>query len=286
MGNRDGSAGCACGICGRETELFLCWGCIKKLKRKLDYAAWLAAQLQVTVTRRARMTLTADRIAGSPEKPLPYHYEASDVAWNLHNTLSAWAKDVCETRGLDYPGNPDTAGVARWLSDNVVAIAAGEGAKDCYDEVLHATNAAERAIDRPPPNWIFLGPCGGRTDRSEDPCVVDIYAKPRRSDDGAPGRIESTVVCPACNTEHDVEARRAANRELVRAALYTASEIEDSYLDDRGLRIKAQWIRVKANRGQLFAHAKHPRTGEAQYRLGEVVDEWKRASEKRQKQRA
>lgn len=258
-----------CVACGQEAQNFLCWTCTRELKKKLDLAAWLAKELVITFSRQDRTTSPGQRVRGEGETPMPYNPIAGDIIWALHNTLATWARIVCESRGIDYPGQDNTPAVAHWLSDNAVSIAASDYAAECFDEIDTIVKAARRTINNPP-GRLYLGPCGERRYNHESPCVEDLYAK----------RDDDKVICPQCHTEYSVQARRDENDELVRNGLYTAREIE------RDAGVKISWFRVRVSRGQIPVKHVDLATGEKKYRLGDVLDQWMRFQETRQKRSA
>lgn len=257
----------SCVACGQEAQNFLCWTCTRDLKAKLDLAAWLSAELTTTFSRQDRTTSPGQRVRGKGETPLPYNATAGDVIWAMHNTLTTWARVLCESRGIEYAGADTGPAVARWLSDNVVSIAASEFSAECLDEIDHIVKTARRTINNPP-GRLYLGPCGKRS--AYAPCIEDLYAK----------RDDETVICPQCHTEYSVQDRRDDNDELVRNGLYTAKEIE------RDAGVKISWFRVRVSRGQIPVKHVDLLSGEKQFRLGDVLDQWKRFQETRQKRSA
>lgn len=267
-----------CAACNRATDMFLCWDCTKSLKAKLDSVAWVAPELDITLARLSRVTAPGDRIGGTPEQRLPYSPAASEVAWALHNTLSAWARDLCETRGIDYiplgylpplppgfqgpirPGDrhipadftDSTAGIAAWLAHHVTAIAMSPGAGECFDEVHESVKAAQRMIDRPR-GRLYVGPCDA------DGCTADLYVSIGKE----------TVQCGACGARHDVQERRDRVQEEVRGVLGTAAELARLLPWMLDSPITRKRIQYYARCGSII-----PRTvrGETMYLVGEVID--------------
>lgn len=278
MGNRD------CVACSRTTDMFLCWDCTKTLKSRLDSVSWLAPEVDLTLARQSRATDPGDRVGGNREQPLPFHIPAGETAWVLHNTLSTWARDLCESRGIDYiplgylpplprgfvgpfrPGErerhiqPDfmdsTAGIAAWLSHHAIAIASSESAGECFSEISDAVAACHRVIDRSP-GRMYIGPCGdGRGDAR---CEADLYVTVGREEVG----------CPACGAIHDVEARRDQLQQAVRGILGTAAELA---------RLLPWILNAPITRKRITYYArKHMITernvgGERMFQVGEVID--------------
>lgn len=279
MGNQ------VCVACSRATEMFLCWECTKTLKSRLDSVSWLAPDLDLTLARQTRTTEPGDRVGGQQERPVPFHQPASETAWVLHNTLSTWARDLCETRGITYiplgylpslpPGfmgplprgeryeqhvQPDfidsTAGIAAWLAHHTVSISCSESAGECFDEISAAIAAASRVIDRPP-GRMYIGPCGETLNGVR--CDADIYI--------TLGRPEAR--CPVCGATHDVDQRRAALHHQVRSMLGTAAELARLL----------PWIMdspITRKRITYYERIKKvmPRkvNGQTMYQVGEVID--------------
>ncbi len=251
--------GIECMTCGQEAQNFLCWTCTKTLKAKLDLAAWLSIELITTFSRQDRTTSPGQRVKGEGETPLPYNQIAGDVIWAMRNTLTTWARVLCESRGITYTGQGySSPAVARWLSNNAVSIAASEFAAECLDEIGEKVKTARRTINNSP-GRIYLGPCGDRPHHDVHPCVEDLYAK----------RDDLTVTCLQCRVEHDVQERCKANDELVRNSLYTAREIE------RDAGVKISWFRVRVSRGQIPVKHVDLVTGQKWFRLGDVLDQWR-----------
>lgn len=259
--------------------MYLCWSCCKRLKHKLDDAAWLTRELDVTVTRQARIISQSDRIRGNSEHPFPFHWSASDTAWCLHNTLATWARELCEARGMEYiplgalpatfmgpprpgqrrvpPGYVDTtAGIARWLSHHVMAIAASVGAGQAADEITAAVDAAVRMIDRPPAR-LYIGPCGEAHEVGR--CDADIYV--------TMGAAQAR--CPACGATHSVDRRREQLRAQVRGILGTAAELA---------RLLPWILDAPITRKRITYYSRlrliTPRSvgGETMYQIGELID--------------
>lgn len=276
MSNRE------CAACSRATELFLCWDCAKTLKSRLDSVNWLAPELDLTLARQTRATVQADRVGGSQEQRLPFHQPASESGWVLHNTLSTWARDLCETRGIDYiplgylpplppgfvgplrPGTrhvpadfiDSTAGIAAWLAHHIMAIASSESAGECFDEISAAVAGAQRVIDRPA-GRLYVGPCGEVFNGVR--CTADLYV--------SLSRPEST--CPVCGATHSVKSRRDELQRQVRGILGTAAELA---------RLLPWILDAPITRKRITYYAnKHMITerhvgGERMFQVGEVID--------------
>jgi hypothetical protein len=245
-----------CVACSRSTDMFLCWDCCKTLKKRLDAAAWIADEIEVTLTRQDRIGETGARIGRATEQPLPFHLAASETAWVLRNTLTTWTRELCETRSLKYDGETSTRGVAQWLSRNVVAIALSEGASEAFDEIDAAVKAAHRVIDRPP-GRLYIGPCGEVL--SGVRCEADLFV--------TMGHYETR--CPVCGATHSVDDRREQLRDQVRGILGTAAELARLLPWILDSPITRKRITYYERTKMIF-----PRnvSGTKMYQIGEIID--------------
>lgn len=276
MSNRE------CVACSQATEMFLCWECCKTLKSRLDSVAWLSPELDLTLSRQAHTASPSDRIGGNPEQPLIFHAAASETGWVLRNTLSTWARDLCETRGIEYiplgylhplppgfvgplrPGErhiaadfvDTTPGLAAWLAHHVTSIAMQQAAGECFDEISAAVAAVHRVIDRPP-GRMYIGPCGDVFQGVK--CEADLYVTI-----GSP-----EACCPVCGATHEVESRRDMLYQQVRGVLGTAAELARllPWIMDAPITRKriTYYERIDAVTARLVG-------GERMYQIGEVID--------------
>ncbi|MFC9769103.1 hypothetical protein [Rhodococcus jostii] len=131
-------------------HLFLSREEIKKLVALLREMPELVEELAVTITRQDRIGTpgSAGKRRGE-EQPLPFNATAAEAADDLHTTLVAWVRHVCESRRVDYDGRDGTLGVARWLDRNIIALAMTEGSGEALDEIQYAMRRARWATDRP-----------------------------------------------------------------------------------------------------------------------------------------
>ncbi|MEU2033420.1 hypothetical protein [Nocardia amamiensis] len=132
-------------------HLFLDRSQLRALAELLREIPGIAEDLELTRTRRSRLSARGDYRMNrrASEQPLPFNPAAADAADELHATLVSWARLVCEERGLDYNGSPSTAGLARWLDRNLVALAMTQGAETVLDEIRSVVQAALRVICPP-----------------------------------------------------------------------------------------------------------------------------------------
>ncbi|GAC1366662.1 MAG: hypothetical protein NVSMB4_21230 [Acidimicrobiales bacterium] len=244
-----------CASCARPTDMYLCTSCADSLRSDLQSVPWLCDELETTLTRQGRMSHSVGGSSKGRERPLPFDSRASEVAWLLHNVLSTTALDLCETRGITYPGVDASPAIASWLARNVAAIRLEESAEQIMDEVTDAVAQCRRVIDTPR-GRVFAGPCGEEGDKGR--CGADLYASP-----GKP-----TVVCGECGAEHDVELRRVWLLEQARGYMGTAATLAALLPWFLGEPITRKRITYYGVKGM----PKYEVDGETHYKVGDVVD--------------
>ncbi|BAW03388.1 hypothetical protein KP696_15200 [Nocardia seriolae] len=131
-------------------DLYLDVPALRELATLLDGVPELAEDLEDSVSGRARLGAANTRLSGrSSDQPLPFSVGAAKVRDHLHATLVSWVRLICEQRALDYTGDTSTAGLARWLHRNLIALAMTEGAEGAPAEIRMAVAAAERVVCPP-----------------------------------------------------------------------------------------------------------------------------------------
>ncbi|MCA1008984.1 hypothetical protein LCL87_25010 [Rhodococcus hoagii] len=113
-----------------------------------DILAALAACITAE-GHRTRISYDPKVTNGSDEQPLPYDDSAQEAADALGNELATWVRHTCEHRGIDYAGAWSPAGWAKWLADNVIALALTPGAEEAPGMIGQAVTAARRAARVP-----------------------------------------------------------------------------------------------------------------------------------------
>ncbi|WP_433598198.1 hypothetical protein ACQPXH_20780 [Nocardia sp. CA-135953] len=107
----------------------------------------------LTIARSRQARIGARRDYGIPrhpsEQPLPYDQAAADAADGMRAVLVSWVRLVCEQRAIDYPGSTTTAGIARWLARNLIALAMTVGSEAAPTEIDRVVQAALRVISPP-----------------------------------------------------------------------------------------------------------------------------------------
>lgn len=243
-----------CDTCGAATSAFICTRCRDKLIDELRSVAWLADELEVTITRRAKLSGPTLRVAGDPETALPFNEAASEAAWLLRNVLVSWVRDLCDTRGMIYPLLGSASELAGWLASYATSIQMSEAAHVAYDEITDAVAQARMVIDRPKTRQV-LGTCLGDTDTA-DQCQKVLYV--------AAGRQKLT--CGECGTVHNVAERRDWMLQVVRNERGTAADVARKLGTLLEPPVKAGTIRQWHKRGKLEGDA----LGE--FLFGDVID--------------
>lgn len=219
---------------------------------------WVVEELDVTITRQSQFGSQYESGKAS-ETPVYFHEAAADVAYDLHGALSSWVNEVCTQRQLVFPGVDRSGRMARWLWQHVIDLALTTNAEVALDEIRDAVQRAERIIDRPL-GRVYVGPCGEEQDAGR--CGADLYAV-----------VDKPVVkCQECGATHPVDERRRQLQEEVRSLLGTATEIARMLPWILDAPVKANTIRVWAKRKRLEVRSVDRTTGDARYRIGDVID--------------
>jgi hypothetical protein len=223
----------------------------------LKIAYWISPALDVTITRQ-------DRMGKGPktshqkrrETPLPFNDTASQVAYDLHSTLTAWIEHVCGERDYPWPGMMRTPDAALWLIEHVVGLAITDEAREAVGEIDHAFDRAIRTIDRPLLK-SFQGTC--------EVCGADLFAKPR----------DKRIICNECATTVDKHVNDQRIVGLLEERSYTANELVGIIRDRFGVTVKPKSIHDMAYRktnpipvrGATYDRQKLYRAGDVFYSL-------------------
>lgn len=151
----------------------------------------LVEDLAVTLTRQSRTGGGMKLHARKDAQPLPYDMHASEVADDLHNTVAAWVRHVCEYRGIAYAGGSGTAALAVWLRKHVTSLAMTEGCEEAPDEVAYAVARARQAMDRPPEEVPRVDKA--RVDLALDELVTPLQAEALMARLGHPPLRAATI---------------------------------------------------------------------------------------------
>lgn len=277
-----------CLACTRPTgdDAYLCPGCTAKLRAALAEASSLDDELTTTLTRQDRVG--GQRVGGrSSETPLAYNVGASEMREHLATSLRDWVRVASDDRVLtEGPScswcshstctylrrhrlpEPTITEMALWLHGQTEWLRHQQWADEALDGLLAVVRDAQRVVDAPT-DRVFAGVCGAQVlvedgfDGVPSTCPASLYA-----------RLGKAVIrCPACGTEHDVQARRDEMRAALEHMLFTAAEIATlaTYLGEslgreRVRKLIAKW----QERGTVEAHGR--RAGQPLYPYGLTVD--------------
>jgi hypothetical protein len=307
-----------CTICGDPTDATVCRRETASLAEYLRTVVDVAADVEVSVARlarygdrggrnmppiepepdddsdqRRRLPLMAHGWVSRLDKPvrgaliataLPYNPGMAKQAFAAINTITTWARHVCEERGIGVPApavmqgplcragygcKHRTCTLIRARSIEHPAARAAVFLLTQLDWIRHRPEADEmvedlsaeaatlrRCVDAPPA-VRYAGPCWA--DTAEGECEQELYAV-----EGA-----ATVRCPACGTAHDVGLRRAWLLGQTHDVLLNAATMATA-LSSLDQTVTSSMIRNYADRGRIVAHG-HDRDGRPTYRVGDVL---------------
>jgi hypothetical protein len=251
-----------CGVCAAPTgdDARLCRTHTDDLLRDLQAVPELVQELDVTITRQAR--ITAEKHGGrSAERPLPWNEHAATVASDLNTTLNAWALDTSrlgedERDLLAEHHYSDTAAVAGWLARNIPTLRQHDEAGQAHDELTNAVREARRAVDRPL-DYMPLGECGNDVDLDQ-PCAAILYGHPERQ----------YAACRECGARHRIVDRLEWMLEHLRGQLVTIPEAV-GIAQLAGKRTTEDKLRLMASRGRFTPAGMAD--GKPTYRMSEVL---------------
>jgi len=287
-----------CPICGKpiHDNAYICGPCGQTLTKALNHIADLHSELDVTLTRQARIGSTNGAPPPPPEvdtdpqpknvilwgvavQPLPFHLGASKVAQDVGNTISTWARVILEERGMELPPIPEppigpvcNPTECKHESCTVIRWHVRES------ETVHAAKFIAgyvwwlRRRPEAPEAYSDLLAVASQLERIIDnpptlkyagPCNVcrkDLYVR-----EGA-----GVVECRPCGMTYDMAGRREWLLEAAEDRLERAAHIARA-VSDLGSPISADRIRVWAMRKRLFSHAAD-NMGRPLYRIGDVME--------------
>lgn len=223
------------------------------LRGQLRVVPDLLADLDIALSRQARLTSPYDRSRGRDRSPLPFDPGIAEVVWVLHNTLTYW---VGQLAGASAPPSWKAGKAAQWLLSQLGPIRLHPDAATLADEITNAISRARNAIDRKADQRLFLGPCGGGEDRG---CREEVYGLPWLR----------SARCPVCGAEHDIAERQEQLREQARVYWGTAVEIA-GFLRATGMKVTTSMVWGYAHRGRL--EGRRDRDGHTRFRMRDVLD--------------
>lgn len=227
--------------CGRPTTgAWLCGDCEQTFGYAIVNVGIYEHDLETVLTKRARYGTTSN-LKGTAGKVQPLVVDGrwvdrtgrgSQLSFDVRATTVAWCqvvmeeqpevlgpacRDAClhiscaQIRRRRFP--TDTIGsMVHYLARQFRWILGERWAPDMLDEMLDLERRLARMVDRPASRW-YAGKCSA-TDESGNTCTAELYASTEK------GRI----VCPACETEHDIATRRDFLLTEAKGYLVTATE--------------------------------------------------------------
>jgi hypothetical protein len=260
-----------CPVClAEQSQSLLCNACCNRLERDLGDVAAIVADLDVTLSKMARIGNSTGP-GGLARERTPINVGALECATHLRDILTGWARDVSneswrptDAELMVHGGQTRSAG--RSLLLHINEIRRHPAVSELLDEVSDAIAQARRVVDRPA-DRVFVGPCMAENPDDEGrqvTCLEDLYARPQASE----------VRCRVCSTEHPVLERRVWLLEQARDRLFTVREAAQMMGDVGNIRVTESSIRGYIYRGRIVYH-----TGTL-IRLGDllavVIDEGER----------
>jgi len=239
---------CPVATCHRDMPgtATICGACSAELGRALQSVAWLAEQLDVTLSRQTSKTGGGR----SAETPLPFDPRASEAAYVLRSTLAAWTRVLAEQTGDPRPED-SCESMAAWLSERLSWLVRHPEATEAHGEILAAVRDAQRTVDRPAER-AFAGWCD---------CGAALYARP-----GAP-----LVKCRHCDADpYQVATLREQMLQQAEDVLATATEIARA-ATRLGHPVTPAAIRGYAHRGRIIPHGEDGH-GRPMYRVGDILE--------------
>ena len=255
-----------CQRCGAKSTLFLCNNHTDELRDMFNELPRLASHLAEAATGQTRLGEPARRTR-SDEQPMRINLRASDLLDDVNRILVRWVQDMCDSHAVVYrapdDGDGDTAKLAIWLGHNVNAIAAGDDAGMCMDEISAAVHRILTTINRPiPPR--FCGPCPSpHPDDDSRRCNYQLTA---RGD-----AIE--ITCPQCTNTHNTDDLWQRMLIEVGPMRFTVEEIHAMMsrfgepLSDRTFR---HWRKIGTVKPS--GYRRHDGKTTAMYRLSDVIN--------------
>jgi hypothetical protein len=239
-----------CPVCSAQQDAgLLCANCTGKLEQALGDVRWIVTELDVTLSRQARIGVPGK--GGLAREKNPVHLGAMRAADNLSNVLTIWARAIT--------ANPVATMVhaSHLLLLHVPEIRRHPDVDKLMHEILDAINQAKRAVDRPA-DRVYLGQClTAFEDNADDQmCMAEIWA-----------RVEAkTTTCRLCGIEHDVLERRRWLLSKAADMLVTSRDASRYLGDVGGINVTEASIRGLLHRGKLGY-----RTGTS-FRLGDLLE--------------
>jgi hypothetical protein len=255
-----------------QAEGLLCHADTTRLERDLGDVASIVAELDVTLSRQAKIGSTGKSGKGWAREKLPIHIGAIEAADVLANTLTTWARDVAGNNAKVNPYDVEPSKLAAGiLLCYIPEIRRHPAVVELVDEISDAIRQARHAVDRPA-DRVYFGACYSETPDEDGrliTCVEEIWASPAATE----------VTCRVCVTEWEIAERRAWLLKRAEDMLVTVPQASE-YIGEIGhIKVTQASIRGYLHRKRLAyrapVEAKRFRLGDL---LAVVLDEGERKS--------
>jgi hypothetical protein len=253
-----------CPVCGCEQGAgLLCASETERLERDLGDVAAIVAELDTALSKQARIG-NAGGPSGLARERTPINVGAMNVADDLQNTLTTWARDISESSGWVWVASkqPPSQQSANVLLHHIDVIRRHPAVEELVDEITDAIAQARRVVDRPADRTYF-GPCYAETPDDQGravTCLEEIWAKP----------TASHAACKVCGVTHEVEERREWLMDKAEDMIVTPREAS-RYIGEIGhLTVGHQRIRNYLDRKRILARPSAD--GVLRLRLGDLLD--------------
>ncbi len=246
----------ACPSCGCEQGAgLLCAAETGRLERDLGDVAAIVADLDISLSKQARIGNSSGP-GGLARERTPINVGAMQVADNLGNVLTTWARDVVSEH-LSAPTPPAPSVHAAFaLLRHIDAIRRHPAVDELMDEITDAIAQARRIVDRPADRQ-YLGQC--MVEFEGVACTEEVYAR-----QGA-----GHTTCKVCGITHDVAERQLALLAEAHDRLFTVQEAAQVIGSFGERPITESTIRNYISKGQIGYHGKVG--GKSVIRLGDLL---------------
>lgn len=294
---------CARAACDNPvTDTTVCRNCVDALMSALRGVPALVAELETTITRQTCLGGGNSRRGRADTAPLPVDLRAAEAAHRLRAELVScvrhlWAQGAprrwaCRDCGLPQGQHgpharwcdplvvwrtvippvdcEDTVeGMAGWLSRRPNWVAMDEIGGDLVDALLSVINAGWRAVDRPPNDRVYAGPCDGKG------AVSDIQGVPPCGYTISAAAKSSYARCTVCGREYEVKKRREWMLASLEDHLGSSSYVAQ-ICTGLGVKVSDSTIRMWVKRKKLRPRQWIPSPNDSHhlrplYRVGDVV---------------
>lgn len=215
---------------------------------------WMIPELDNVITRQTQYGDQYRDGGRTTDTMVPFDPVASDIAYDLHGTLTAWIDETTTQRQLPHPGHQRSQQATVWLALHINDLALCDTAEQAFDEIRDVTHRVAQVIDtKEPPE--FIGPCQST---NPDTTCPGVYCR----------RGRNTTTCGTCGTTIDIPALREATAAVLADRLYDRKELRTALTVITRQPIARSTIDTWITRGRLESHSGRYRLDEALELLG------------------